>query len=183
MKPQHYIPLKEATGMAVKEIDRRGLLRLTGGTLSAAFASNALDAVPETSAVRIELAPLANPASEVLEKTPSPSLPPGERVGFGIVGLGRLSLDRILPAFGSSKFAKPMVPVSGQREEALKVAQSHGISERSIYDYSNYDELAGNPEVKAVYVVADTPWPETPKLVKRSRGALGHLLFSTPARK
>jgi predicted dehydrogenase len=153
MKQQSPLPLPETERIAQREIDRRRFLRLTGGTLAAAFASKALGSIPDTSAERVELAPLANPASEVLEKTPSPSLPPEDKVGFAIVGLGHLSLDRILPAFGSSKFAKPVALVSGHRDKALKVARAHGVPEHAIYDYKNYDELAGNPEVKAVYIV------------------------------
>ena len=34
--------------------------------------------------------------------TPAPQ-PPGQRVGYCVVGLGRLSLDEILPAFGATK--------------------------------------------------------------------------------
>ncbi len=34
---------------------------------------------------------------------PPAPMPPGERVGFAVVGLGRLSLEEILPAFGAAK--------------------------------------------------------------------------------
>ncbi len=51
--------------------------------------------------------------SEQDEKAPGPFLAGDERNGFAIVGLGRLSIDQILPAFGKSKYAKPVSLVSG----------------------------------------------------------------------
>jgi predicted dehydrogenase len=132
---------------------RRFIMSLGGGALAATITSRALGAALATSGDKVDLPPLANPETEVLEKTPPPALAPRDKVGFAIVGLGHLSLDRILPAFGSSKYGKPVALVSGHREKALKVAHAHGIPEKSIYDYDTYDELANNPDVKAVYVV------------------------------
>ena len=76
-----------------------------------------------------------------------------QRVGFAIVGLGRLSLNQILPAFGHSQYCKPVALVSGDREKALKIAGQYGIAPTAIYDYADFDQLAKNPDVKVVYVV------------------------------
>lgn len=79
--------------------------------------------------------------------------PPFNRVGFAIVGLGHLSLEEILPAFGRSQFAKPVALVSGDRDKALKVARQYGIAESSIYDYETYDDIAQNAEVEVIFIV------------------------------
>jgi predicted dehydrogenase len=91
--------------------------------------------------------------SEQDEKAPGPFLPIEQRVGFAIVGLGRLSLNQILPAFGHSQYCKPVALVSGDREKALKIAGQYGIAPTAIYDYANFEQLAKNPDVKAIYVV------------------------------
>jgi hypothetical protein len=46
------------------------------------------------------------------EKAPGSFLPEDKRVGFAIVGLGRLSLNQTLPAFGHSQYYKPEALVS-----------------------------------------------------------------------
>src|SRR3954469_18887247 len=47
---------------------------------------------------------------------PNP-MPVDKRVGFAVVGLGRLSLENILPAFGEAKKARPVALVSGTPEK------------------------------------------------------------------
>jgi hypothetical protein len=69
------------------------------------------------------------------KRPPGPLLPPDKRVGFAIVGLGRLSL------------------VSGDHDKASKIAAQYGIGSSSIYEYSKFDPLAQNREVKVIYVV------------------------------
>ena len=56
------------------------------------------------------------------ESAPGPCLPYEKRIGYAIVGLGRLSINQILPSFGQTKYCKPAAPVSGDRAKARKVA-------------------------------------------------------------
>jgi predicted dehydrogenase len=84
--------------------------------------------------------------------TPTP-LPPDKRVGYAIVGLGHLTLEEILPAFGESKKSKPVALVSGSPEKLKKVAQQYGIKPESCYSYADYEKLKDNPEVQAIYIV------------------------------
>jgi predicted dehydrogenase len=83
---------------------------------------------------------------------PQPT-PPDDRVGFAVVGLGRLSLEEILPAFGSSKKAKLVAVVSGTPDKAAVVARDYGVKPSSIYSYEKYDSIRDNPEIQAVYIV------------------------------
>ncbi|MGF7211249.1 putative dehydrogenase [Skermanella aerolata] len=84
---------------------------------------------------------------------PPAPLPPGERVGFALAGLGRLTLEELLPAFAECKTARPVALVSGSPEKAKVVAAQHGIKESSVYSYDDFDRIADNPEVQVVYVV------------------------------
>ncbi|MEH2296612.1 hypothetical protein [Nostoc sp.] len=53
-------------------------------------------------------------STEVETGGPPTALPPERRLGFAIVGLGRLSLEEIMPAFAEcNKLAKPTALVSG----------------------------------------------------------------------
>src|SRR5256885_1272885 len=48
-----------------------------------------------------------------------------DRVGFAIVGLGKLALGQILPAFAHTQHCRVAALVSGHRDKALKLAREH----------------------------------------------------------
>ncbi len=81
---------------------------------------------------------------------PNPD-PAQKRVGFAIVGLGRLSLEQILPAFGSCKHARPTALVSGDMAKAKVIAAQYGIGK--VYGYAEMERLREDAETQAVYIV------------------------------
>ena len=86
--------------------------------------------------------------------SPIPSFtPPGERVGFAIAGLGRLSLEEIMPAFGAAKRARITALISNSPDKARAVGAQYGVPPGSIYSYDEWHRLAENPDIGAVYVV------------------------------
>ena len=93
-----------------------------------------------------------DPADTPSSPPPSP-LPPEQRVGFAVVGLGRLALEEILPAFGKSMKAKPVALVSGSPDKLRTVAAQYGVKPDSCYSYDSFDAIRENPEVKVVYIV------------------------------
>ena len=95
------------------------------------------------------------PFNAKTERQTEPPMPfaPDERIGFAIVGLGRLSVEQILPAFGKCEKAKPVALVSGSPDKARQIAAQYGIAEKNIYDYKTYDQLKNNPEVQVIYIV------------------------------
>ncbi|WP_213881543.1 Gfo/Idh/MocA family oxidoreductase [Pseudomonas sp. dw_358] len=92
-------------------------------------------------------------AADRPDAPPPAALPPSERVGFAIVGLGRLALGEILPAFNECHLARPVALVSGSPEKARVVAAQYGIAADAVYGYHEMDRLADNPAVQAVYLV------------------------------
>ncbi|PZP46186.1 MAG: gfo/Idh/MocA family oxidoreductase [Azospirillum brasilense] len=93
--------------------------------------------------------------SEAEPRTPPPPAPrpPGERVGYAIVALGRLSLEEILPAFAECKSAYPAALVTGSPQKGSVVARQYGIPETAVLSYADFETLRDLPSVKAVYVV------------------------------
>jgi predicted dehydrogenase len=138
---------------AARLIDRRNFLQWTAGTLAAAALPRALGSLDQADPNAVRLPPLHSLKTEAKEVNPDPSLPPRERVGFAVVGLGHLALDQVLPAFGRSKYARPVALVSGHRPKAEKIAAQYGISEKAIYDYDHFERLAENGEVQVVYII------------------------------
>jgi predicted dehydrogenase len=84
--------------------------------------------------------------------TPNPD-PPDGRIGFAIMGLGRLALENILPAFAQSKHAKPVALVSGDAAKMQTVAKQYGIPATGCYSYQTFSRVRDNAAVQAVYVV------------------------------
>ncbi len=76
-----------------------------------------------------------------------------KRVGFALVGLGRLSIQEIIPAFRVSKKAKLTALVSGDPAKAQRLAQENGVNAESIYDYQNFGRIKANSDVQVVYIV------------------------------
>lgn len=76
-----------------------------------------------------------------------------EKIGYAIVGLGAYGLGRIIPEFANTRQSRLAAVVSGDSDKARRVATEHGLPERSIFDYDNFDSLRDNPDVDIVYVV------------------------------
>jgi predicted dehydrogenase len=125
----------------------------------------------------VELSPL-HASTEAPDKIPGPFEAPSDRLGFAIVGLGHLSLGQILPAFGKTKYCKPVALVSGDRVKAAKVASQYGIKNASIYSYDNYDDIASNSDVQIIYIVL--PNSMHAEYVQRGAKARKHILCEKP---
>lgn len=74
------------------------------------------------------------------------------KLGFCIVGLGRISMEHFMPATRESSYAKVTAIVSGHRDKAVRVAAEYGVPTKNIYSYDNFNGIAGNPEIDAVYI-------------------------------
>ena len=117
-------------------LSRRGFLQAAGGTLAA------------TSLVSSAPSPAGAQVPNV--KLPEPR---GKQVGFALVGLGNLAINQLMPAFARCQRARLAGFVSGRPEKAKQLAQVYGVDPKNIYDYDNYERLAGNPAIDVIYIV------------------------------
>jgi predicted dehydrogenase len=76
-----------------------------------------------------------------------------KKTGWAIVGLGKLALDQVMPAFAKCQRCRPTALVSGHADKAAKVAEQYGIESKHIYNYENYDKLKDDPDVDVVYII------------------------------
>jgi predicted dehydrogenase len=74
-----------------------------------------------------------------------------KKIGYCIIGLGRISMDHFMPGALASKHSRITGLVSGHRDKALAQAKKYGVPESSIYSYENMDEIKNNPAIDAVY--------------------------------
>jgi predicted dehydrogenase len=117
-------------------ISRRTLIELGLAGVSAAIAGSAI----------------AEPA-RIPEPQDSPLLPDSEKIGFAVVGLGKLSLGQIIPGLKTARGAKLAALVSGHPDKARKIAAEQGLPADAIYSYDDYDRIAKDPRIQVVYIV------------------------------
>ncbi len=74
------------------------------------------------------------------------------KLGYAIVGLGGYGLDVIIPQFAHCTHSRLAAVVSGDPAKARRVARDHGLSDKAIYSYADFDRIRDNPDVDIVYV-------------------------------
>src|SRR5271170_235120 len=110
----------------------------------------------------------------------SPLLAQGgeKKIGYCIIGLGRIAMDHFMPRVLASKNSRITGIVSGHRDKALAQAAKYGVPESSIYTYENMDQMKNNPAIDAVYVAL--PNSMHAEYTIRSARAGKHVLCEKP---
>jgi predicted dehydrogenase len=75
-----------------------------------------------------------------------------DQIGYCIVGLGRISLGHFMPGCLAAKKSRVVALVSGHRDKAEKTAAQYNVAAGSIYNYDNFDRIAENKDIDAVYI-------------------------------
>jgi predicted dehydrogenase len=104
--------------------------------------------------------------------------PPDARIGFAILGLGRLATEEIMPAFGRVKHAKLVAFISGSPEKARVLAAQYGLPDSKIYGYDEFDRIRDDQSIQAIYVV--TPNALHHEHVLKAAAAGKHVLCEKP---
>ena len=73
------------------------------------------------------------------------------KTGYCVIGLGRIA-GHFMPAVRSTTSSQITGLVSGHRDKAERIAAEYGVPSSSIYNYEDFDEIAHNPVIDAVYV-------------------------------
>ena len=93
------------------------------------------------------------PAAKAQTKTKAAATASSDKVGFAVVGLGKLALGQIIPGLKVAKNAKLVAVVSGHPDKAKRVAAENGLPADAIYGYDDYDRIAKDPRIQVVYIV------------------------------
>lgn len=92
-------------------------------------------------------------AAALLPSIARAQTPPQGSVGVAVVGLGKLSLGQIIPGFRNCKSARLAALVSGSAEKAHRIADEQKLPANAIYNYADFDRIAGDPNIEVVYIV------------------------------
>jgi predicted dehydrogenase len=76
-----------------------------------------------------------------------------KKLGIALVGLGGYSTGQLAPALQETRNCYLAGIVTGTPSKAESWKQQYGIAQKNIYDYNNFDTIAGNDEIDIVYVV------------------------------
>src|SRR5580693_8851633 len=76
---------------------------------------------------------------------------PTRKTRYAIIGIGRIAYH-FMAGIQNTTNSSVTALVSGHRDKADKVAAQYGVPAGSIYSYENFDEIAHNPNIDAVYV-------------------------------
>jgi glucose-fructose oxidoreductase len=75
------------------------------------------------------------------------------RLGVALVGLGYYSTDLLAPALQLTKHCYLAGIVTGTPAKAEQWKKTYNIPDKNIYNYSNFNSIANNPDIDVVYVV------------------------------
>ncbi|MEI9927588.1 MAG: Gfo/Idh/MocA family oxidoreductase [Sphingomonas sp.] len=84
---------------------------------------------------------------------PRGALPDDRRLGFAVVGIGKLSQGQIIPGLRACAGARLTALVSGHPDKAAAWAAKEGVAASAIYNYENFDAIARDPRIDVVYIV------------------------------
>ncbi len=163
--------------------DRRQMLKFAAVAAGAALGGTAAEAaepVVDTGAVqggKVEFPTWTAPTERPAAPPPAP-LPPKSRVGFAVLGLGRLALEEILPAFAQSKRARLVALISGTPDKAKLVAEQYGVAPEAVYGYGDWEKIGADTAIQAVYVVTPNALHREATLAAAAAGK--HVLCEKP---
>jgi predicted dehydrogenase len=141
-------------------------------TRSSAASSAAGDAPPPGPEISSE--PTGRPEPKLTAEQP---LPPEERLGWAVAGLGNFAQERMIPAIAQSRRAKLTGLVSGNAEKARGVASRYEVENDAIYDYA-MTGLENDDRTAVVYVITANVPHEEP--VIRALEAGKHVMCEKP---
>jgi predicted dehydrogenase len=73
------------------------------------------------------------------------------KTGYAVIGLGRIA-GHFMLAVRNTTTSQITGLISGHRDKADRIAAEYGVPANSVYSYENFDEIAHNPAIDAVYV-------------------------------
>ena len=76
-----------------------------------------------------------------------------DKLGVALIGLGGYSAGQLAPALQETKHCYLAGIVTGTPAKEIAWGERYKIPKKNIYNYQNFDSIAGNPEIDIVYVV------------------------------
>jgi glucose-fructose oxidoreductase len=101
-----------------------------------------------------------------------------DSIGVALVGLGGYATHQLAPGLQLAEHCHLAGIVTGSPEKIPVWQQKHGIPDRNVYGYDDFDRIADNPDIQAVYIV--TPNDLHKPLTLRAANAGKHVWCEKP---
>lgn len=101
-----------------------------------------------------------------------------QKLGIALVGLGQYSTNQLAPALQETENCYLAGIVTGSPSKAEAWKEKYDIPEKNIYNYENFDEIAGNEDIDIVYVVLPISMHE--EYTIRAANAKKHVICEKP---
>jgi glucose-fructose oxidoreductase len=76
-----------------------------------------------------------------------------DQLGIALVGLGYYSTDVLAKSLLVTQKCKLTGIVTGSPEKAAQWQSKYNLSDKNIYNYSSFDQIANNPDIDVIYIV------------------------------
>lgn len=133
-------------------ISRRGFIETTGALAATLTTTSATATTPHP---RPQLKGLPLPGGVRLPTTP-PRRKPDDSVGIAIIGLGGYALNQIMPRIDQTERMHISALVSGNPAKLAQVGDAYGVPADARYSYADFDRIAADDRIQAVYVILPT---------------------------
>lgn len=136
---------------------------LTRRHLLAAMAGAGLGAALPAAAAARTASPAASGAGAATRRPDS--------IGVALVGLGYYASNLLAPGLQLTRNCHLAGIVTGSPEKVPVWQDKYGIADRNVYNYDDFDRIADNPDIQAVYIVTpnDLHMPLTVRAAKAGK--------------
>jgi glucose-fructose oxidoreductase len=101
-----------------------------------------------------------------------------DSIGVALVGLGGYATHQLAPGLQLARNCHLAGIVTGSPDKIPVWQRKHGIPDRNVYSYDDFDRIADNPDIQAVYIV--TPNDLHKPLTLRAANAGKHVWCEKP---
>ena len=101
-----------------------------------------------------------------------------DSIGVALVGLGYYATHLLAPGLQLTRHCHLAGIVTGSPEKIPEWQRKHGIPDRNVYGYDDFDRIADNPDIQAVYIA--TPNDLHKPLTLRAANAGKHVWCEKP---
>lgn len=101
-----------------------------------------------------------------------------DSIGVALVGLGGYATHQLAPGLQLAEHCHLAGIVTGSPEKIPAWQQKYGIPDRNVYGYDDFDRIADNPDIQAVYIA--TPNDLHKPLTLRAANAGKHVWCEKP---
>jgi predicted dehydrogenase len=100
------------------------------------------------------------------------------KLGIALVGLGTYATEQLAPALEKTEHCYLSGIVTGTPEKAAKWKKKYDIPDKNIYNYSNFDEIVNNDDIRIIYIVLPNSMHK--EYVVRAAKAGKHVICEKP---